>query len=202
MGVNAGMKVSKIGSRISLAFNKLLTRAFSDKYLLLTNVSLSVSLSAIGDVIEQNYEIMTAKIDRWDQIRTRNMSISGFTIGIFCHVWYRYLDKFIPGYSLKIVLKKVAVDQLIASPVCISTFFLTIGALEYTSREELIQEIRNKAWKLYAAEWMIWPPAQFVNFYLLPYKYRVLFDNGISLCYDIFTSHVKYENDPKDAINS
>lgn len=193
MSVNSSTNILKIKSRIYLAFSKLLNRAFSDKYLLFTNVGLSVTLSGVGDVIEQNYEMMTKKIDCWDQIRTRNMSISGFTIGIFCHAWYRYLDAFIPGYSLRIVIKKVAVDQFIASPVCISIFFLTLAALEKSSKEELVQEINNKAWKLYAAEWMIWPPAQFINFYLLPYRYRVLFDNSVSLCYDIFTSHVKYE---------
>lgn len=194
MNVGAGSNILKSKSRMSLALNKLINGAFSDKYLLLTNVGLSVALSAIGDVIEQNFELVTKKIDHWDQIRTRNMSISGLTVGIFCHAWYRYLDKFIPGYSMRIVIKKVAVDQFVASPICISTFFLTLAALENTSTEDFIKEVKNKAWKLYAAEWMIWPPAQFINFYLLPYKYRVLFDNGVSLCYDIFTSHVKYDD--------
>lgn len=193
MSVSISANILKFKSRIYIAFNKLLHRAFSDKYLLFTNVGLSMSLSAVGDVIEQNYEMITKKIDGWDQKRTRNMTLSGCSIGIFCHAWYRYLDKFIPGYSLRIVIKKVAVDQFVASPVCISIFFLTLAALEDTSKEEFVKEIKSKAWKLYAAEWMIWPPAQFINFYLLPYKYRVLFDNSISLCYDIFTSHVKYD---------
>lgn len=198
MSVNSSASIFKIKTRIYRAFSKLLNRAFSDKYLLLTNVGLSVTLSGVGDVIEQNYEMMTKKIDCWDQIRTRNMSVSGFTIGIFCHAWYRYLDKFIPGYSLRIVMKKVAVDQFIASPICISIFFFTLAALEKTTKDELASEIKNKAWKLYAAEWMIWPPAQFINFYVLPYKYRVLFDNSVSLCYDIFTSHVKYDDENDD----
>lgn len=193
MSLNSGRSILKIKSRIYRIFNKLLNRAFSDKYLLLTNVGISVTLSGVGDVIEQNYEMITKNNDCWNHVRTRNMSVSGFTIGIFCHAWYRYLDKFIPGYSLRIVMKKVVVDQFIASPICISIFFLTLAALEKTSKTELVSEIKDKAWKLYAAEWMIWPPAQFINFYVLPYKYRVLFDNGISLCYDIFTSHVKYD---------
>ena len=44
------------------------------------------------------------------------------------------------------------------------------------------------------AEWFIWPPAQFVNFYFLPTRFRVIYDNGISLGYDMYTSHVKYSN--------
>lgn len=195
MNVNSSTNILKIRSRIHLAFNKLINRAFSDKYLLWTNVGLSMALSGVGDIIEQNYEMVTNKISHWDKVRTRNMSASGFTIGIFCHAWYRYLDKFIPGYSFRIVIKKVAIDQFIASPICISVFFLTLSTLENNSKAELWREIKEKAWKLYAAEWVIWPPAQFINFYLLPYKYRVLFDNSISLCYDIFTSHIKYQDE-------
>ncbi len=45
---------------------------------------------------------------------------------------------------------------------------------------------------MYLAEWVIWPPAQFVNFWLLPTRFRVLFDNAVSLGYDVYTSHVKH----------
>ena len=44
------------------------------------------------------------------------------------------------------------------------------------------------------AEWFIWPPAQFVNFYFLPTRLRVIYDNTISLGYDMYTSHVKNSN--------
>lgn len=119
-----------------------------------------------------------------------------------------------PGRNLTIVLKKVFWDQLICSPIVISTFFLTLGVLEKSSREEIVAEIKSKAWKLYAgkltqqnyfflinfdkivsfflAEWVVWPPAQIINFYWLPNKYRVLYDNTISLGYDVYTSKVKH----------
>lgn len=116
-----------------------------------------------------------------------------------------------PGRNLKIVLKKVFWDQMICSPIVISTFFITLGVLEKSSREEVVAEIKSKAWKLYAgtllhlfylfcidrinfilAEWVVWPPAQIINFYWLPNKYRVLYDNTISLGYDVYTSKVKH----------
>lgn len=55
-----------------------------------------------------------------------------------------------PGRTLSIVLKKVFWDQMICSPVVISTFFLTLGVLEQSSRAEIVAEIKSKAWKLYA----------------------------------------------------
>lgn len=167
---------------------------FSPRYLLATNVGISMVLSGVGDVLEQNYEIMTEEIDKWDAIRTKNMSISGCTVGILCHYWYNFLDYQLPGRSLKIVAKKVFLDQVLCSPVTISVFFLTLAILERTSVEDFITEVKKKAWRLYAAEWIIWPPAQIINFYILPTKYRVLYDNTISLGYDVYTSYVKHDN--------
>lgn len=122
------------------------------------------------------------------------MAISGMSIGIVCHYWYKYLDAKLPGRTINIVLKKVFIDQLVCSPLCIIMFFLTLGLLEKSKWSDLKNEIIKKAYRLYIAEWIIWPPAQIFNFYFLPTRYRVLYDNTISLGYDVYTSHVKYDN--------
>lgn len=171
---------------------KLRNQAFSSRYLLWTNVAISISLSGVGDGIEQNLEMMSGDLNGWDRRRTLNMSISGCTVGIICHNWYRFLDKRMPGRTIQIVFKKVLVDQVLCSPLCISSFFLTLGYLENKSLDDIMDEVKQKAWRLYAAEWVVWPPAQILNFYILPTKYRVLYDNIISLGYDIYTSRVKY----------
>ena len=121
------------------------------------------------------------------------MAISGMSVGIVCHHWYRYLDAKLPGRTIGIVAKKVICDQLVCSPLCIAMFFVTLGLLEKSSWDELKLEIKEKAHRLFIAEWVVWPPAQIINFYLLPTKYRVLYDNTISLGYDVYTSQVKHD---------
>lgn len=182
---------------LSLAFNKvpaIKEKLFSPKYLFYTNVTISVSLSAVGDVLEQHYEILKGEWYEWSFKRTRNMAVSGMTIGVVCHYWYKYLDNKLPGRAIDIVLKKVFIDQLVCSPLCIAIFFLTLGILEKNDWSELKNEIIQKAHRLYIAEWIIWPPAQTFNFYFLPNKYRILYDNTISLGYDVYTSQVKHDN--------
>uniref|UniRef100_A0A1B6DKT7 Mpv17-like protein 2 n=1 Tax=Clastoptera arizonana TaxID=38151 RepID=A0A1B6DKT7_9HEMI len=164
-----------------------------NKYLFFTNVGISISLSGVGDIIEQHYEILTKDKDSWDKSRTHHMSISGMTVGVLCHNWYKLLDKALPGNSLNIVLKKVVIDQVICSPLCITIFFFTLGYLEKSSLNTIQSEIINKGKRLYIAEWIVWPPAQIVNFYFLPTRFRVLYDNTISLGYDIYTSYVKHD---------
>lgn len=168
------------------------TKAFSPKYLLLTNCCISISLSSVGDILEQQYELYKKDIEAYSSKRTAHMAFSGLTVGIVCHYWYRYIDKRIPGKSLSVVLRKVLWDQVICSPIVISTFFLTLGILEASSKEQILREIKEKAMRLYIAEWTVWPPAQIINFYFLPNKYRILYDNTISLGYDVYTSKVKH----------
>ncbi|XP_061928626.1 mpv17-like protein 2 isoform X2 [Apis cerana] len=188
--MNITKNINLIVNKISIIKNKL----FSPKYLLYTNVTISISLSATGDVLEQYYEILKGEWDKWSINRTKNMAISGMSIGIVCHYWYKYLDAKLPGRTINIVLKKVFIDQLVCSPLCITMFFLTLGLLEKSNWSDLKNEIIKKAYRLYIAEWIIWPPAQIFNFYFLPTRYRVLYDNTISLGYDVYTSHVKHDN--------
>uniref|UniRef100_T1J531 Mpv17-like protein 2 n=1 Tax=Strigamia maritima TaxID=126957 RepID=T1J531_STRMM len=151
-----------------------------------TNIGISVSLSGTGDILQQHYDIIRQKTNSWDRNRTRNMSLSGATVGAVCHFWYLWLDKKLPGRTFKIVLKKV-----FFSPVIISFFFITMGMLEGSTIATVKQEIIQKGTQFYLAEWMIWPPAQIFNFYVLPTRFRVLYDNVISLGFDVYMSYLK-----------
>lgn len=166
--------------------------AFSDKYLLYTNVSISVTLSAVGDSLQQSYEVYTGEKEKFDIIRTIHMGCSGAGLGILCHHWYKVLDRIIIGKTIDMVLKKLALDQLIFSPIMIVTFFGSLALFEENPLENFKEEVTDKFVTLYRAEWMVWPPAQIINFYFLPTRFRVLYDNTISLGYDVYTSQVKH----------
>lgn len=166
--------------------------AFSEKYLLYTNVTISVSLSSLGDAIEQGYEIYTNDLDKFDSKRTMHMAFSGAALGVLCHNWYTVLDKMIVGRTVNMVTKKLLLDQLIFSPIMIVTFFGSLALFEERPLQNFKDEVRNKFVRLYRAEWLVWPPAQVINFYFLPTRFRVLYDNTISLGYDVYTSQVKH----------
>lgn len=180
-------------SKQATNLRKFVTVAFSDKYLVFTNITISISLSSLGDVLEQRYEIYTKDLEKWDKKRTLHMAFSGLTIGLLCHYWYKILDKYIIGKSFHMVTKKLLLDQFIFSPIMIITFFGSLALLEKNPMENFKEEVRDKFIRLYRAEWMVWPPAQIINFYFLPTKYRVLYDNVISLGYDVYTSQVKHD---------
>ena len=62
--------------------------------------------------------------------------------------------------------------QLMFSPVCIAACLVVAGSLEAKSASSLTSQTLQLGGRLYLAEWLIWPPAQFINFYYLPTKYR------------------------------
>jgi len=176
------------------------------KNLFVTNLSISVGLSAFGDYLQQKYEnrnktsghtIATKELKssdiKWNIKRTCNMSMSfGLTSGFLCHFWYNFLDRMYPGKGIKIVFKKIISDQIIFSPICIVACLSVACFMKGADQERTYKEIVFKGTKLYIAEWAIWPPAQFINFYFLPTRYRVLYDNCISLVYDVYSSHVQH----------
>ncbi|KAF2363132.1 Mpv17/PMP22 [Trinorchestia longiramus] len=201
----------------------IINSAFT-KYLLLTNVSVSMALSGFGDVLQQRYmlskqhqtESLSRSARSYDVVRTANMTISGATVGTLCHYWYQRLDRALPGRSLKVIMKKLTVDQVVFSPVCLCVFLLTLEvarrATESVSKSSMprdtfessskrrhslpqeihifTEELRHKGALLYVTEWIVWPPAQFINFYFLSTRFRVLYDNTISLLYDAGSSYI------------
>jgi len=170
-------------------------KLFSPKLLLYTNTGLCVGLSITGDILQQVYQAKTKRktSGSWDRVRTLRMAGTGLVMGPVVHYWYIFLDRIYPGRTLRILFKKIALDQLICSPVYLSLFLLTMGAMERKQWPEIRKDFEEKGSVLYVAECCVWPPAQLVNFLYLPTKYRVLYDNTLSLAFDVFWSYVWYE---------
>ncbi|XP_045521571.1 mpv17-like protein 2 [Pieris brassicae] len=179
------------------AYKLALKKAFTAKNLFYTNVIISICLSTTGDFLEQNFELYVKEIEKYDYRRSVQMAVSGMTTGIICHNWYIFLDKVIIGRTFQMVIKKLLLDQFICSPIVIMSFFATVAIFEDNPLGSFTDEVGEKFWILYKAEWYVWPPAQIINFYFLPTRYRVLYDNTISLGYDVYTSHIKHYKSKK-----
>lgn len=169
---------------------------FSPRWLLFTNTGLTVGLSITGDAFQQWYQSTYQQKNKpWDKKRTIRMGATGLMMAPFIHYWYICLDQWFPGRTFRILWRKVLLDQLICSPVYVSIFVLSLGIMEGQTWRKIKVDLKAKGAVLYATEWAVWPPAQFVNFYFLPSRYRVLYDSTVSLAFDVFWSYVWYEMD-------
>ena len=95
-------------------------KRFLSKRLLLVNTGTCCTLYTVGDVIQQHFEGR----DSFDWARAGRMATLGLCMGPLNHFWYLNLDRFLPGATGKIVLKKVFADQLVMAPICCSVFYI------------------------------------------------------------------------------
>lgn len=174
-------------------------RALFGRHLVLTNATISTVMGVAGDLVQQHYEILSGHQAQVSSVRTFHMGAAGLTTGMISHYWYVLLDRWMLGRSLRTVLLKVLYDQVVFSPINLTVYFGTVGILERSGWAEMRSEIWAKGCTIYKVEWFIWPPAQFLNFYVLPLRYRVFFDNLVSFGFDVYSPYVKYKDKREDS---
>ena len=57
-------------------------------------------------------------------ISSGRMMCMGVIMGPFNHGWYTFLDKVLPGATSSTVVKKIFLDQIVASPYFAFSFFI------------------------------------------------------------------------------
>ncbi|TRY80897.1 hypothetical protein TCAL_07753 [Tigriopus californicus] len=173
----------------------LVEKGFS-KHLAWTNTITCGFLLGGGDIIEQRIEKYrkkhTPSPHEFNASRTGRMFLVGLSQGPPHHYWYTFLDKYLPKRDLRTVGIKILADQLIAAPFFALTFFYGIGLLEKNTFSGCWTEFVAKFPYIYAFDWFIWPPTQYVNFVWVPPKYRVLYINFITVIWDVFLSYIKH----------
>jgi len=155
---------------------------------LLTKSFTSFSGFIAGDAIAQLYG--GEKYDYW---RTARFAAYGFLIHApACHAWYGLLDSRISPKaptSTRAVITKMAVDQLLFTPIATVIFYTIIKTMEGQS-DRIMSTIKEKFWPTLLAGYTVWPLAHLINFKFIANNQRVLYINVVNIGWNVILCRI------------
>ena len=65
--------------------------------------------------------------------------------------------------------------------------------MEGNTPTEAYSKLKDKFLQVYLCDWILWPPAQMLNFTLVPLRFRVLFVNVMNLAWNTILSYFQHQ---------
>jgi protein Mpv17 len=114
----------------------------------------------------------------------------GFIFAPLVNTWLGVLEKVvIPGHKVATVALKVALDIFGWGPVVVGVFWTMTGFMEMQSLEEVKERVRNAYFPALQKSFMVFGPAQMINFTFVPVPHRMLFTQCVGLGWNVFLSY-------------
>uniref|UniRef100_A0AC35U2D0 Mpv17-like protein n=1 Tax=Rhabditophanes sp. KR3021 TaxID=114890 RepID=A0AC35U2D0_9BILA len=177
-----------------MTIKKAIALLYSKKYIYATNSLTTSTFFGIGDSLSQ-FIICEDKANfKWNKWRTVRLFLVGGCIGIMSTKWYNLLDSNVKfDCKMKETFSKICCD-FSTTPFFSSFAITTNGLLEGKSFKKSFTEYSNQWSDVLKADAKIWPPAQIINFFLLPHKFRVLYVAFVDIIYSCaisYFAHIK-----------
>jgi hypothetical protein len=161
---------------------------------LLTKCVTGGGLAMAADIVcqfgEQQGEEGQKFSENFDPVRcARFTSLGAFLVSPTLHYWYGYLGRAVPGTTSTDAMKRLFFDQVIFAPLFIPTFFFGNLLLE-GKLEEFMDKVKRDLFSTVVTNYIVWIPAQFVNFRYISPNLQVLFSNTVGFFWNIFMSYM------------
>lgn len=152
---------------------------------ILTKALTSMVISAMGDIACQ----LLIEDHPFEWVRFFQFSaMGGVLVGPGLHFWYGFIGRMVPGVSMKAVLTRLALDQLVWAPPFIAVFLGTLKTIQGMPLNETMSILPTMVWEACKVNWTMWPAANFVNFRFVPGQYQVLFANFVAVFWNAYLS--------------
>jgi len=165
--------------------NKLETHPLS------TKAVSSVLIFALGDVLCQKIEKNIQNIDKeFDYKRLIKQSSYGLFVGPYLHFQFCLVIPYLfPAGTKFNTTKSVLYALTISDSIYNCGFYVYCDALE--GKFFQINTFVEKFIPTQILNLKIWPILQYINFSIIPVKYRVLFDNTLSVFWNAYLSWIQ-----------
>lgn len=110
-------------------------------------------------------------------------------VGPMLHGWFHVLVRAFPGEGWRVVVKRVALDQLGFAPIAIA-IILSFLIIVQGDAEHLKARLNSEYFTSLKMNYVLWPAAQGIIQAFVPFHLRVLAANGVSVFWNGFLSYV------------
>lgn len=133
----------------------------------------------LGDLISQRV-VEDRKLEEIDLLRTVRYASIGCAIGPSLTMWYKTLDRFGTGNTIPIIVKKMLVDQLIASPFITGNVMIMSRVFSGDKWPQIQKKLEDNYAKVVFNSYKV---KQFTFFFFkLCIFYRILLYIGLACC--------------------
>lgn len=158
---------------------------------LATKSATAAVLNAAGDASAQLLIEKKKGLSELDWARLGRFALLGAAlVGPALHWWYGTLSRVVTLQGTAGALTRLGLDQLAFGPVFIGSFLAALGLLEGKSVPQVKQRLRDDLPTTVCSNWILWVPANFVNFRFVPVPLQVAFSNFVALFWNTYVSFV------------
>mmetsp|Transcript_34930 Transcript_34930/g.88215 ORF Transcript_34930/g.88215 Transcript_34930/m.88215 type:complete len:417 (-) Transcript_34930:161-1411(-) len=143
-----------------------------------------------------------AAMASFDPKRTSDFALVGAIIATPIDAWYAFLGKvdfasLLPGVPA--LAGKVLLDQLMWAPFCLASVFGLLSGLQGDGVAGWKEKMRTTWGKTVLSNWVLWVPAQMVNFLIIPPQLQLLYANMVGLGWNVYLSKVSQGGEDAEA---
>lgn len=103
----------------------------------------------------------------------------------FCQQVHRYINPIHLSCSAKAIASKIALDQIVMSPIGTTLFYLVTSVLQGET-SQVPSKLKEKFVPTLIASYTLWPAAHAINFKFVPSQQRILYTNIVSVSTSTF----------------
>ncbi|GIL88241.1 hypothetical protein Vretimale_14125 [Volvox reticuliferus] len=151
---------------------------------LLTKAITCALLNALGDIFCQLF----IEAGKWDIRRTATFTFMGLAVvGPTLHYWYMLLNTLVRAGGTAGATIQLLLDQGVFAPVFLATFISILFVIE--GKPHLIKpKLEQDLLETVKVNWVLWIPAQYLNFRFVPPNLQVLTANVVALAWNTYMS--------------
>jgi hypothetical protein len=179
-----------------MKFTNQITQTFA-KNPMLSNSCTGFLIFTSGDLCSQYFKDNSLEKINFNRV-LQTGSIGIFMNGIMLHYWYRSLDRLFGTSMTRYggVILKVIIDQVVYAPFSIGVFFSVASISKGGDANTIIKRLQDKTNESFVETWaadcMLWPAVNFLNFRFVPIHLRPTFVGFAQLMWQTYMSTVGY----------